>query len=390
MNKIIKDTAFFLFCNIIVGKMKNFLIQIAIILALTISAVIAILFLINNVFGINLIPNMNEQTKVAIPSDIDVALTFTQYTKELNSILSTVTVRLSTNKPIRLINQEKYKIVYQAQSDNRYDYIVEIFNLGFGENTRNIELQTELSEEILKQLSQEQINLNKATATYKITRENFNLPFNMNTIGRFEESSFVFDGDDLSAPVSKLKSLPSDYQPEDLVDLNKDKLLYTNISGIMLRREAADALAIMLKELKKITGRDVVIASGYRSFENQTKTYMGWVRQFGIEGADKISARPGFSEHQLGTAVDFFDVESGFEFTNNFDVTKAGTWLKENSYKYGFVQSYPSGSEGQTGYSHEAWHYRYIGIDLAEKYHLSGKTLNNFLDSLDDWIFVSR
>jgi D-alanyl-D-alanine carboxypeptidase len=179
--------------------------------------------------------------------------------------------------------------------------------------------------------------------------------------------------------VKKGVKLYTTYEPTDLIDLNIEKLLYTNAPGIKLRSEAADALAIMLKNLKSETGKDVVIASGYRSYNVQFRTYVEWVRQLGLEEADTLSARAGYSEHQLGTAVDFMSQDSGFDFTEAFDATVAGQWLVANAHNYGFVLSYPKDMVSETGYAYEPWHYRYIGLDLAAEYKESGMVLNKFL-----------
>jgi D-alanyl-D-alanine carboxypeptidase len=157
--------------------------------------------------------------------------------------------------------------------------------------------------------------------------------------------------------------------------------LYTNSQGIRLRSEAADNLALMLKDLQKTTGKIAVIASGYRSINDQFKQYVSWVTELGQEEADKVSARPGYSEHSLGTVVDFMSQDSGFTFTNEFDNTIAGKWLLENSYKYGFVQSYPKGKEAITGYNYEAWHYRYIGVENALDLKESNLTLKEWIEN---------
>ena len=74
---------------------------------------------------------------------------------------------------------------------------------------------------------------------------------------------------------------------------------------------------------------------------------------------DKVSARPGFSEHQTGLAIDINSLDESFENT------VAGKWLAENSSKYGFILRYPKGKEGITGYNYEPWHLRYVGKKLA-------------------------
>ena len=88
------------------------------------------------------------------------------------------------------------------------------------------------------------------------------------------------------------------------------------------------------------------------------------VRIDGVEAADTYSARPGFSEHQLGYSIDLTNGESvPFEEFHN---TKEYEWLKDNAYKYGFILRYPKDKEYITGYIFEPWHIRYVGYDIAK------------------------
>ncbi len=271
---------------------------------------------------------------------------------------------VESNENISIVNKDKYKL-YPLESENENKlYVLEIFNTALGRSTPKIEVQDDSG--------------NLIELTPSITRDNFSFPVGLKDIPEFDPYIYV-NGDDITANVKKGVKLYTTYAPTDLVDLNLDKLLYTNAVGIKLRSEAADYLAIMLNQLKKDTGKDIVIASGYRSYTSQLTQYTNWVRQFGVEEADKISARPGYSEHQLGTAVDFMSQDSGFDFTAAFATTPAGVWLAENSHKYGYVLSYPEGKESDTGYTYEPWHYRYIGVEAAQEYNSSGLVLNKFL-----------
>src|SRR5690606_15165135 len=100
----------------------------------------------------------------------------------------------------------------------------------------------------------------------------------------------------------------------------------------------------------KADGIDISVISAYRSYSTQASTYKYWVNYNGgsAAAADKISARPGHSQHQLGTAVDFSSNEIGDRLGAEFNNTKGAKWLVENGWKYGFVLSYPSGHESTT------------------------------------------
>jgi len=185
-------------------------------------------------------------------------------------------------------------------------------------------------------------------------------------------------GDDLLVLVNKEYQLPQSYAPSDLV-------LASN-AGI--RRGSSYYLRnILINDLRNLVNAattdsiDLSIVSGYRSYSTQVATYNHWVSVNGVDGADKISARPGHSQHQLGTAVDFSSSEVADGLGGSFYTTRAAAWLYENAWKYGFVISYPSGYESTTGYSYESWHYRYIGVGNAQEMHSSGMILEVYLES---------
>lgn len=295
---------------------------------------------------------------------------------ELSQIGDTVTTYenyasfvVISNKKLKDNLDPKYNLYLSEEKDGKFWYVLEVKNIGLGDAKVNLSLIDESGQE--------------GIVSANITRINFNLPFGLKTIEPWIGSAYTADGDNLLAKVDKNHRLVNNFRPsEELVDLNKEYLLYTNSAGIMLRRDAADYLNRMLTDLKAATGKNVVIASAFRPYEEQYKLYVYWVTQLGQEQADRVSARPGFSEHQLGTVVDFINQESNYELSPNFDATDSGKWLSENSYKYGFIKSYPEGKESATGYSYEAWHYRFIGVDNALKVKESGLTLREWLELL--------
>jgi D-alanyl-D-alanine carboxypeptidase len=185
-------------------------------------------------------------------------------------------------------------------------------------------------------------------------------------------------GDDQLVLVNKEYQLPQSYAPSDLVLASNAGI--RKGSGYYLRN-------ILINDLRNLVNAavadsiDLSIVSGYRSYNTQVATYNHWVSINGVDGADKISARPGHSQHQLGTAVDFSSSEVADGLGGSFYTTRAAAWLYANSWKYGFVISYPSGYESTTGYSYESWHYRYIGVANAQEMHGSGMILEVYLDS---------
>lgn len=187
-------------------------------------------------------------------------------------------------------------------------------------------------------------------------------------------------GDDLLVLVNKEYQLPSTYAPSDLVS--------ASLSGIR-KGESFMLRNILINDLKELVndakadGIDLSIRSGYRSYATQQSTYNYWVSYNGgsINAADKISARPGHSHHQLGTAVDFSSAEIQDGLGGSFGSTKASVWLADNAWKYGFAIGYPYGYESVTGYSYESWHYRYIGKTYAQEMHSNGMILELYLRS---------
>ncbi len=153
---------------------------------------------------------------------------------------------------------------------------------------------------------------------------------------------------------NKTYSLPPDYDP----GVNEEALA-------AFEKMAADAM--------ENDGIYLTIVSGYRSYEVQDWLYHSYVQERGIENADKISARPGHSEHQTGYAFDINTTASSFAGTPEAE------WLEQNSYKYGFIIRYELGKEETTGYSYEPWHIRYIGKEYAEKVYQSGLSLEEYL-----------
>ncbi len=141
-----------------------------------------------------------------------------------------------------------------------------------------------------------------------------------------------------------------------------------------MRPEAAAALQQAFADYQAQTGDTLKVISPYRSYTTQVSTYNGWVNRLGQAQADRQSARPGFSEHQTGLAV---DIDTGAD--QGFGATPPGMWLAANMYRYGFILRYPDGLESITGYEYEPWHFRYVGVPLATEMHDTGvQTLEQF------------
>jgi D-alanyl-D-alanine carboxypeptidase len=161
-------------------------------------------------------------------------------------------------------------------------------------------------------------------------------------------------GVELLILVDKTHPLPVPYVPKDLVTLTSNDAYLVNRSGLQLRSVAEAALRRMGAAAKQ-DGVTLVASSTYRSYDYQVEVYGRHVKNLGALQADRISARPGTSQHQLGTVVDFGSID------DSFAATAAGKWLVRHAGEYGWSLSFPQGFESETGYTWESWHYRYIG-----------------------------
>ena len=166
------------------------------------------------------------------------------------------------------------------------------------------------------------------------------------------------------------------YVPPDLVSVAR-----ANIAG------SGRVRALLIDDLKAMAaaaqqaGAGIAVRSAYRSYANQAATFQGWVDRDGYQAALLASARPGHSEHQLGTAIDFRSANSTrapWDYPD-WAITAAGAWMQENAWQYGFLMSYPKGKFSAVCYEYEPWHYRYFGRALAAQIHNSHQTTRRYL-----------
>jgi D-alanyl-D-alanine carboxypeptidase len=174
--------------------------------------------------------------------------------------------------------------------------------------------------------------------------------------------------------VDTISRLPKGYVPPDLVPVSRAGLA----GGGYIRAIAIDDLRALSRAARK-AGVRLAVESAYRSEARQRVIFTGWVQTSGAIEARRFSARAGHSEHQLGTAIDFRAAAGGPPWRGHFANTPQATWLAANSWRFGWVLSYPAGAQAETCYNGEPWHYRYVGRDVAAEVHGSGLTLRAWL-----------
>ncbi len=185
---------------------------------------------------------------------------------------------------------------------------------------------------------------------------------------------------------SKVFFLNEHYIPEGVVEIDA-KYRYPTTEKMSIHKRMSSFLKNLLEaaEDDKI---DIRVASAYRSFGEQSSLKSQYSVVYGAGSANQFSADQGYSEHQLGTTVDFTTVATGGAL-DGFEMTQAYTWLLANAYKYGFVLSYP---KGNAYYVFEPWHWRFVGKDLAsdlrkEKigfYEMDQRDIDDYLIKLFD------
>jgi D-alanyl-D-alanine carboxypeptidase len=171
---------------------------------------------------------------------------------------------------------------------------------------------------------------------------------------------------------------PASYEPNDLVTPDVPLRLDEDAEEMQLRKAAASALEQMFAAAKQ-EGLDLQISSAYRSYDYQKNLYNHYVDVQGQDVADTQSARPGYSEHQTGLAVDVEPTSRECEVEECFGELPEGQWVAANAYKYGFIIRYPQNMQNVTGYIYEPWHLRYVGKELAAEMQQQGiATLEQF------------
>ncbi len=177
--------------------------------------------------------------------------------------------------------------------------------------------------------------------------------------------------DGYSMIVNKFYYLKPEYERTDLVNIALSYAYADNKAASIVVEEYYK----MWQDVKEELNVHLMVNSSYRSYEDQEEIYNSF-KTISLKYADSYAARPGYSEHQTGLALDITSLEHKGQ--NEFKESEEYAWLKKNCYKYGFILRFPEGKESITGYNNESWHFRYVGNEVAKKIHDENITLDEY------------
>ncbi|MBO4245789.1 MAG: M15 family metallopeptidase [Bacilli bacterium] len=170
--------------------------------------------------------------------------------------------------------------------------------------------------------------------------------------------------------VNKFNGLKEDYEPV-LIDVSN---WYSYGENNKLTEETYNAFKDMFNAAKA-DGLKIIATSCYRAYASQKRIYDTDVYQYGEEVTNESVAKPGFSEHQTGLAIDVLAPGTAL---SNFHETEEYQWLLNNAHLYGFILRYPEDKTNITGYAYESWHYRYVGKEVAKFIHENNITFDEY------------
>ena len=179
--------------------------------------------------------------------------------------------------------------------------------------------------------------------------------------------------------VDTARAVPADFGPTDLRNIADAGFPLTD--GLAVRSLVVGDLDA-LRTAAKADGVPLTILAAYRSYAQQADLFTKRVDELGNTEAGSRVARPGHSEHQLGTTIDVTS-EGLTDVDSSWGSTPEGQWVATNAHKYGFLLSYPVDASARTCYDYEPWHLRYVGRDEAAKVVASGLSLREYLWQLD-------
>lgn len=186
---------------------------------------------------------------------------------------------------------------------------------------------------------------------------------------------------DYTVLINKENPIGKNYIPKNLVETDNNENNFHNFEDPTMKPTVDKVIYPYFLEMQKDAAKEginIIVDSGYRSYEYQKVVWDSFLEKVGLEETKKFVASPGTSEHQSGLAIDIAFIIGG-TYTDDVKENQRETqWLFNNSYKYGFILRYPKGKEEITGYSFEPWHYRFVGLELAKVIYENNITLEEY------------
>ncbi len=266
---------------------------------------------------------------------------------------------------IKLINNELEEYIENSNTDqslkdeNNKDYIVNFL--------LNLINEKYYKKDNLERYVNYYSKNNNLTSKEIVTNVNSNLDTTF-----YENYESTDTSKDTLMIVNKHYKIENNYKPGNLVTVLSEHG-YPN----KIRADVYEEFKKMYNAAKN-DNVSIFIASPYRSYSDQNALYTYYVNTDGKQNADTYSARPGFSEHHTGLAMDLIP-EYGLDL-DTFENSDGFKWMQENAYKYGFILRYPKDKEYITGYIYEPWHYRYVGISAATTIKNEGLTFEEYYE----------
>ena len=230
---------------------------------------------------------------------------------------------------------------------------------------------------------QSAINQTHTTLSTALDQEKQNVGNIQNQLGNYQQQVGTLSGTlttlqklsktdpQLLQKYSKVFFLNEHYAPAELTEITGD-YKYSDLKHPQISTPVWPYLKHMIDDAS-LAGVKMYVFSAYRSFDEQSALKSQYKVIYGTGTANAFSADQGYSEHQLGTAVDFITTGLGGQL-DGFDTTSAYDWLNAHAYQYGFIISYP---KSNSYYVFEPWHWRFVGVKLATDLHNAGQ---NFYD----------
>jgi len=329
--------------------------------------IILVLIFFSTLYINNYIKSTNYKLKKVGYNEEEISKIINNFEENINVFLENYyEIDMFVNNPnFNIENIDDY-INYINTFNTNYDEAIKMVNAGLSNYKYSDILLSFKEDKYFKENNinryLEYYNIHKSNVRNVISEVNCNLDNEYYT-----NTKETILSDDLKVIVNKYYYLTSDYIPNDLVTIN------SNYGSGTLRSEAYEAFKKLSDDAKK-EGLSIYISSGYRSYDLQNGLYNMYLKNDPQNIVDTYSARPGFSEHQTGLAIDVNTISDSFAYTKEYE------WLKENAYKYGYILRYPKEYTNLTGYKFEPWHYRYVGINIASYIQEHGITYDEYYE----------